>query len=235
MKKIISVLIFICISCAFTADDDYTLNAKTFSWGIKAGINLAKLTGDHMDNMDYKTGAVFGIFINRPISSGVDLKIGADFSMKGGLQEEEESESDEYGYEKYSVTAEYVINYIEMPLTFNFYLPLEGTFKPYILAGCTAGINTKAEAKYNIDYEYYYNDGYDIIDEEFHESEVEEIPDVNSADFGFVLGAGTGISVRDGVIILELKYNRGLTSFINSEDVDIFNDVISFTFGYGFR
>ena len=53
------------------------------------------------------------------------------------------------------------------------------------------------------------------------------------ADFGVVVGAGLDYKVGAGVVLLDVRYERGLTSW--SDDLDEKHSVASFTLGYGYR
>ena len=53
------------------------------------------------------------------------------------------------------------------------------------------------------------------------------------ADFGVVVGAELDYKVGSGVVLLDVRYERGLTSW--SDDLDEKHSVASFMLGYGYR
>ena len=53
------------------------------SFGIKAGINIAKFAGDPDPQSEFNTGLAAGIFTNIPLSSGFSFEPSLEYSQKG--------------------------------------------------------------------------------------------------------------------------------------------------------
>ena len=54
-----------------------------------------------------------------------------------------------------------------------------------------------------------------------------------SADFGVIVGAGLDYSLGSGVVLFDVRYERGLTSW--TDNLDEKHSVASFMLGYGYR
>ncbi len=57
--------------------------AQSPKLGIKAGLNMAKFSGDVIKDSDYNTGLSAGIFTNIPISEGFSFEPSLEYSQKG--------------------------------------------------------------------------------------------------------------------------------------------------------
>ena len=100
--------------------------------GIKAGMNMADLSGD-VENTSMKAGLVVGAWAN--FSLGMfDIQPELLYSMKGAKQDVGTTEIDN----KY--------NYFEVPILVKYNLPLPGALKPSIYAGPSFSILMSAKA-----------------------------------------------------------------------------------------
>jgi hypothetical protein len=125
MKKLMFVLMAAAIMLfavsAFCADGK-------MMFGVKAGLNMANLTGDNVDNTSIKMGMVGGAFMCYKITDIIAVQPELLFVMKGAKRDSAGSEE------------QWKINYIEIPLLLKVNMPTEGKIKPSLYAGPGIGI-----------------------------------------------------------------------------------------------
>jgi len=182
--------------------------AQNYSFGIKGGLNLAKLGGSDVSNVDSRTTFNAGGFVEFVVSDFIGIQPELLFTMKGAKEK--------FDYEGVTLKSEVKLTYLEIPVLFKLYVPVEGvSFKPFIYAGPSIGFKLSSKIKVS-------SGG---------ESVEEDIEDLKSTDFGFNFGVGSNI----GPIIIGIRYNLGLTSIDDSADPDdVKNRVLSFNVGFGF-
>lgn len=132
------------------------------TFGVKAGVNFASMSGDDFDGLDGRTSMAFGGFAKFQLSEKFAFQPELLLSMQGakGSVEEEGIDVD--------VTAK--LNYLNIPLMAKYYIS-EGFS---LQAGPQIGFNVLAEAKM----------------EAMGQEAEEDIEDIKGVDFGFNLGAG---------------------------------------------
>lgn len=131
MKKFMFAAIAIVAMCAFVAP----ANAEKMMFGVKAGLNMANLTGDDVADNSMKMGAVGGVFMSYDLTEIFAIQPELLFSMKGTTFGEG---SDEVNLK---------LNYFEIPLLLKVTLPTEGKIKPMLYAGPALGILMSAKAE----------------------------------------------------------------------------------------
>jgi hypothetical protein len=180
--------------------------------GLKAGLNIANLSGDDVEGSDSKTGFAGGAFFTYQLSSMFAIQPEVYYSMKGA--------TDKMDFNGATVDLTYTLDYIEIPVLFKLLIPLQGSnIKPSIFAGPSLGINTTAKIK--AEYQ--------------GESEEEDIEDVKSTDFGLQFGGGIGFPIGKGELGVDIRYILGLSTIDDSaEEADVKNNVINVNLYYGF-
>jgi hypothetical protein len=177
------------------------------SIGVTGGVNIATVAGDDADDWDSRTAPFFGGFLEFPITPLVSIQPELLYTMKGATSTDEEG---------CDVTAK--LDYIEIPILLRVNVPMEGSIKPFLVAGPGLGFNSTAKMEYD--------------------GEEEDIEDVKSMDFGLIFGGGVGIPVGgDGSYMVSLfaRYELGLTTIDDSEEeADVKNRAISIGAGIGF-
>ena len=104
------------------------------------------------------------------------------------------------------------LNYIEIPILAKLNIAMDGNAKPNIFLGPSLGLNLSAT--YKIESDFGDDDG--------------DIEDVSPMEFGIVFGGG----VEVGKILIDARYNMGLTSIDDSsENFKVNNSVISIMLG----
>lgn len=205
MKKFFSLLFLVSIFS--------TLSFAQMQLGVKAGLNLANLSGDDISDTDSRTGFAGGLFFMYQFSDMFAIQPEAYYTMKGA--------TDKGTIEGYSYEAEMKLDYIEVPLLLKFLIPLKGSsIKPAIFAGPSIGFNMSAKTKV----------------EAGGQSFEQDMEDVASTDFGLVFGGGIGFPVGSGELGVDIRYILGLSTIDDSaEKADVKNGVINFNLYYGFN
>lgn len=204
MKKLLVVL----FALAF-----FSISAQAqMQLGLKAGLNLANLSGDDAGSPESKTGFAFGGFFTYQFSPMFAIQPEIYYSMKGA--------ADKMTVEGVTVDLTYTFDYIEIPLLIKFMIPIQGSnIKPAIFAGPHVAINTTAKVKAE------YQD----------QSQEEDINDFKSTEFGLQFGGGVGFPVGNGELGFDIRYIMGLTTLFDVEaDPDVKNSVLNFNLFYAF-
>jgi hypothetical protein len=204
MKKLFTIFFII---AAFTS-----LSLAQMQIGPKAGLNLANLSGDDIEDTDSKTGFAGGVFFMYKFSDMFAIQPEAYYSMKGA--------TDKFDYEGGTIDVTYSFDYIEVPLLLKLLIPIENSsINPAIFAGPFVGFNTTAKAKAEAD----------------GQSEEQDVEDFKSTEFGLAFGGGLGFPVGTNELGFDVRYILGLSTLDDSaEEADVKNSVINFNVYFGF-
>lgn len=167
------------------------------SIGIKGGLNLSNLYGEHVhEDLMVRPGLIFGALLHVESSDKFAIQPELLFSMKG------------YTTKENGITERIGFRYIEIPVLFQYLLASSGPVIPQFYAGPAisfkAGVDIKNDLKVSKE----------MID--FYESYLEELEESKSrsmkgVDLGIVLGTGLGVkSGLGGKFLLDLRVTLGL-------------------------
>jgi hypothetical protein len=104
------------------------LFAAGMTFGVKAGLNLANLTGDIKDT-SMKVGMAGGAFLTYNITEIFAVQPEVLFMMKGAKGKAEDGTDGKWS-----------VNYIEIPVLLKVNLPTEGKMDPFLAVGPGIGI-----------------------------------------------------------------------------------------------
>lgn len=185
-----------------------TVAAQETSFGAKAGVNLANLTGDDVGDTDMKIGLHLGGYANIMFSDLLGLSPELLFSTQGA-KSETETTIPFFGTIK--AKGNLKLTYINVPLLLKV-VPTEG-FNIHVGPQIGFLLSAKSELEVN------------------GESSDEDVKDsFKSTDFG--LAAGAGYELPSG-LNFGLRYNTSLGSIYDG-DGDGKNSVIQVSAGYTF-
>ncbi|WP_044398457.1 porin family protein [Lacinutrix sp. Hel_I_90] len=213
MKKLIlcaAVAIF-GLTSIHAQDNSMNNTNDGIDFGIKAGVNFAKLTGDDVEDADGRTGIHFGIVAEIPVSDVFSIQPEVLYSQQGLQQDFEGGES------------KLKLDYINVPVFAKFYVA-EGLAFEF---GPQFGFNVSAKSEFQIE-------GASGEETASIESDLED--SVEAFDFG----AGAGVSYKfDGGMFLQARYVLGLTSVYQGSSEGLFQDDLnnsnlSVSLGYKF-
>ncbi len=184
--------------------------------GVKGGLNYVTIVTDaDEDNIESKLGLHGGLFVMITPVPLLSFQAEALFTQKGA----KETASVDIGGTVLTSTADYSINYVEIPLIGKLNLPVGDLFLVNIMAGPAFGI--KLSEKIEID-------GEDLDTDDFFEKN----------DIGLVLGVGGTMAPSNGPkVVADIRFVLGLTDIVELEDnggsgvTSVKNSAIMATFG----
>ena len=217
----ISVFCLICI--VITAEPGM---AQDISFGVKGGLNLSTIVGDHYDipegGVETITGFCGGGFIVYRLNDMFSIQAEGVYSMKGMKWETATTINGIPATCKY----QWNLDYIEIPLLMKYSFQTKKSIIPVIFVGPCFSFNLSAKDKVDCegrsDGSYVWQTG---------EGELE---DINSTDLGIVFGAGLELDISKSSLLLDIRYTLGLTKIRDYEDTSEKNAVISLMIGYMF-
>ena len=172
--------------------------------GLIGGVNMANLSFDPEDDLDWSRVTVLGIgaIVEKTLGDQLSVQYEPMYLQKG-------STADVDGIDGANIEID--LAYIEIPVMIKYTFPGE-SIKPYMMAGPTVGFNIKAEKVFSglpdLTQSLYTNGTYDIKD------------DVTYMDFGLGFGAGICMPVGERVLFVQARYTLGLTNISNMDDDD---------------
>lgn len=181
------------------------INAQEISFGAKAGVNLANLSGDIEDNK-MLTGFHVGGVAEYMFDDEMGLQVELLYSTQGTKSSYSESETIGGVTYKYDGEVKSKLDYINIPVLFKYYVS-EGLS---LEAGPQVGFLLSAKNEYK---ETETIDGVSTS-----ESETDDLKEyVNSLDFG--LNIGLGYKMESG-LNFGARYNLGLANINKDDDGD---------------
>lgn len=198
MKKII-------LSAAVLLAISFSAKAQDIKYGVKAGLNLATLTGDVPSDVTTRTSFHAGAV--------VEFKIAKNFSIQPELLYSEQGAEYKTVEEGMLVNAKFKFSYINLPVLAKYYI-IEGLS---IEAGPQIGFRTSAKVEAEIP-------GIGSGEIDFKDS-------TEAIDFALVGGVAYDLPVG---VFFQARYNAGLSKINNDGDGSIKNGVFQFSVGYKF-
>ncbi|TLX73028.1 PorT family protein [Labilibacter sediminis] len=181
-----------------------TASFAQVQFGAKAGLNIAKGSGDLYEGTDSRMGLVIGAFAKFNVSEKLDFQPELLYSQQGSKETVD--------FEGLEIDGTAKLDYLNIPLMFK-YNVANGL---NIQAGPQVGF--LMSAKYKMEFE--------------GESETEDMKEfLKGIDFG--LNFGLGYDFESGLAI-DARYNLGMSNISDMDDVDGKNGVLQFTVGYAF-
>jgi hypothetical protein len=188
--------------------------AADIQFGLKAGGNLANLSGADVDavsdTLKTKVGFVGGVFLALNFGKVVTIQSEVLYTMKGASFEYTELD-ETYSGKLYG-------DYIEIPLLLKIRFPMPG-IQPFVFAGPSVGFKLGEKITF--------------------EGETIELPEGESFfennDYGAIFGAGLGLGRK---LHLDVRYSLGLKKVIAMAEgetpLDVKTGVWSATLGFAF-
>jgi len=187
------------------------LQAQT-TLGVKGGINIANVDTnieDLPDVLDSKTGFVGGGFVTLGLGSLFALQPELLYSQKGFEASEGE------------LTAQLGTNYIEIPVLLKAQFKL-AMLRPAVYAGPVVSFETSCNL--------------DVVGVSFDCDDDEDFLDRKKTEWGAVFGANLDFILGPVILILDGRYQLGLTNLADVPDADeeVKNRVWQIMAGIGF-
>ncbi len=211
MKKSLLCLtiLLVLFSVNIFAQDVYN-----YRYGIKLGINFAKIVGDDADNFKSATGLNIGVLVRKQFNDYAYFQVEALLSEKGAR--------DNQPIDSTNVEVTWFLNYFEIPflIGIDLFNNSDSPVNPVFYGGGFIAI--KSTSKIRGDFEDTYNEL--------------TYQEAKAFDYGFILGGSLEFEIQESRIILDLRFTKSATSFddIQLNPWDLRNQVISATIGYIF-
>ena len=207
MKRLMTVLVIAAFATLMALPQSAGAGVQ---FGIKAGGNMAKVTGADVHDLEgvlkTRVGFVGGVFLAFNFGRVVTIQWEALYTMKGATYEYTDLE-DTYTEKLYG-------DYIEVPLLLKLKIPTPG-IQPFVFAGPSVGF--KLSEKHEIN-------GVPLTEALFKNN-----------DYGAIFGAGLNLGRS---FMLDVRYSLGLQKVMNMIEGDIQpdtkNGVWSATIGIAF-
>ncbi len=195
MKKLVIAVVAILGVATVQAQDEV-------SFGVKGGVNFAKLQGDDVEDADGRTGFHLGAIVEIPVSEKFSVQPEVMYSQQG-LQSEFEDENT-------TSESKLKLDYINVPVLAKFYVA-EGFS---IEAGPQFGFLAKAEQEFQSTTT---SGGVTV--------ESEGTEDIEDSIAGFDMGAafGAGYELNSG-LFFQARYIIGLSNVDDSDEGGLFED-----------
>lgn len=173
------------------------LPAQGLGYGVKAGLNLANLTGDDVEDSKIKLGATIGGFATIPLGDKLVIRPELLFTQKGARYKESEEGVDYTGKTK--------MNWLDIPILAVYQVAdaISAFVGPYF------DLYLGGEQEFKIE-----GDGLSFEGDEKIEGD-----DVNSLGFGLIFGGAYGVAEN---IDVEARIALGLSSLHEEETVKNF-------------
>ena len=173
--------------------------------GPKIGLNFASWGGDNSSDFTSTTKFFFGGFL--------DYILVKDFYLQGELLYNTVGT----GVSVQGQTGTISISYLEIVALAKYNIPVDKSVKIFFVAGPQLGI--KLSANVHVD-----ANGTDTDYGQY----------ISGSDFDIVVGTGTSFKVGPGNIVVDLRYNIGLSNVQKTSPPSNSNQVFSLAVGYGF-
>jgi len=195
MKRLITLSVLLFVIWSISAVTVAAFPRPDF--GAKLGFNATGMIGDDVDKTSYpKKGFVGGAFVRWDMTPRINLQVELLYTQRGT-----ESLMNNLGLID---TLTIKLDYLEIPVLLRFELPLPGKVKPNFLFGPAIAFNVSAKTTTD-------------DNSSFYDSE-QEIVNARGTEFSIILGAGIDFTLGKGTLVLDTRYNIGLTKAF--EDVD---------------
>jgi len=186
--------------------------------GGSAGFNLSKL--DFKDDLkaydfNFRNGFKCGIMAEYELSNSFLTRIEINYAMKGteyGLEEK-------YAFPKHKFIEK--LNYMEIPVLFQYYMPSGFIIKPQIFIGPEIAFLLNSKIEY--------------IENDKSIGEYDDTDKWKSAEYGLVVGIGADYELSVGKILFDIRYNYGLSNINKSQGSRVTSNTLLFNIGYAFR
>lgn len=208
MKRIVAIGLVVLVAFATGA-----WAGKPCTIGVKGGVNIASVGGADADSIgsDSRTGFTGGAFMQVDLSKSAAVRLEALYIQKG-------AKSSASG-----IDATAKLDYVEFPILLVGQIPASESATFSAFAGPVLGFNTsaKVEATANI-LGYSVSGSVDIKDQ------------IASFEFGLAFGLGASFDAGPVDIVVDGRYNLGLTTIDDSGNEDVKNQGFAFMAGVGF-
>ncbi|MCX6563706.1 MAG: porin family protein [Candidatus Aminicenantes bacterium] len=183
-----------------------------FSFGLKGGLNIADFSGADVDRaFQTKAGFAAGGFLAYRLGNILAIQAEILYTQKGAKI---------FAQVQGTALNEWLnLNYIEIPLLFKFYPPLDSAIRPMFFAGPYLAF----KSSFKDEWEYGELSGND------------DVPTFRERETGFAAGGGLDFPVGKGMrMSAEIRYSRGLSTLSKDAEEKGYSSVFAILVGIAF-
>ena len=163
--------------------------------GLAAGVNIARVSGDPVDDLDSKVGFIGGLFSTSDFTPRFSVESGLYYAQRGAKASEA------------GITGSIKLDYLEIPVLAVFRFPGSSNVTPFIGAG--------GAVAFKVDCGFKVSGGPISVGGGCDAAEDELDGRLRGTDFGLVGQAGVDI----GDFRIAVRYNHGLSNMLDSEGI----------------
>ncbi len=224
MKTRTTLLIATLVVMTISASAQYGSKGSSsgFSLGAKSGLNLAWVTAEIPDRLNRvpATGLQIGAVANIGVNENFSIQPELLFSQKGYKTKDDGTIPD------MSWSSKFIKNYIEVPVMAKVTFGNDNSgARVYLNAGPYIGIWASGKMKSRYSYEGDSDTEIELIDPDDFRMEDGESIAYNRVDFGLSFGGGVAIAAGPGNLILDVRYNIGLSDQMRFDDKSQWKDL----------
>lgn len=212
MNRLFVLMAFVALSSGVIGPPE--IAAQTLL-GVRAGVNLANFSGNHLAEFEDRKALNVGAFLDLPLSGRFGLRFGIGYLGKGA----EAAFSGGTGESAYAGRIDYRYGYVDVPLMLRFSVIQGRSASAHLLLGPALSFNTSCELDMS---------GPDLngtVDCDGSGL------DVRTLDLGARAGIGIDARVFDGLwVVGESHYSRGLRT-VDTSGEGVKNRGFSLTLG----
>jgi len=167
--------------------------------GAKAGLSVAKLRNDIVDDTGFKTGFCGGGFIVFRLLPPADLRVEALYAERGGLYDV--IVTDDFGNAIGAGVQRYRLGYLELPLLACWRMPTQGNIQPGVTIGPALALKLSSRLQTVLDPE-----------QDDPPESTRDLDSIAAADAALVFGLGFLVDLGQIDLTFDARYNWGLTN-----------------------
>lgn len=184
------------------------------TFGVMAGVNLAKVGGGDVLKSDNRTGVMGGVFVTFHLTRSFGIQPELLYTQKGF------SDNSDPNFD-----ATFKMDYIDLPVLLRYDIPVVGPIRPFFVAGPAFGLQAKCALQAS-------GDGASASVDCDHLQDAEIQFEKKSFDMSGVVGAGLDFRLGGTTMMLGARYEHGFSDVV--ENAAVKNRTWSIVAGLGF-
>lgn len=184
------------------------------TFGVMAGVNLAKVGGEDVFGADNRTGVLGGVFVTFHLSRSFGIQPEVLYSQKGFSDNSDPS---------FDATVK--MDYIDVPILLRYDIPVVGPIRPFFVAGPAFGLQAKCALEASGE-----GASASVDCDNLEDSEIDF--QKKSFDLSGVVGAGLDFRLGGTTLMVGARYEHGFSDVV--ENAAVRNRTWSVVAGLGF-
>ncbi|MEM9822365.1 MAG: porin family protein [Bacteroidota bacterium] len=195
------------------------VNAQNYL-GLRGGLNYANVQTD----VSGITGPNPETLLGLNIALFTELGVSPNFAIQPELHYVQKGWSVKFSTFGFNLDGSFVFNYLDVPVLFKYRFGNPRAISGYAIAGPSVGYLLSVKEK-------------DNISNQSQSLEFTEDDGIRRVELSMVIGAGVNFAAGPGSILVDLRYNLGLSNLsndVNFSETSLQNRALNMTIGYRF-